>query len=120
MEKLQTQINHLDRQIDTLNQAIEQLTKYVMSLLDDRQHAMVVPKPDLIGLHSRNGNQRYHEMMLASKDVLIEDNEADMGMSRSEKIMSPELQIQRLTAQLTAAYNRIAALEEQLLAQRIL
>jgi len=27
--------------------------------------------------------------------------------------------VQRLTAQLTAAYNRIAALEEQLLARRI-
>jgi len=33
--------------------------------------------------------------------------------------ISTELQIQRLTAQLTAAYNRIAALEEQLLARRL-
>jgi hypothetical protein len=31
-----------------------------------------------------------------------------------------EGQIQRLTAQLTAAYNRIAALEEQLLSQRLM
>ncbi len=30
-----------------------------------------------------------------------------------------EIQIRRLTAQLTAAYNRIAALEEQLLSYRI-
>jgi len=30
-----------------------------------------------------------------------------------EKELTPEIQIQRLTAQLTAAYNRIAALEEQ-------
>jgi hypothetical protein len=35
------------------------------------------------------------------------------------KSMSQELQMQRLMAQLTAAYNRIAALEEQLMAQRI-
>jgi hypothetical protein len=38
---------------------------------------------------------------------------------QSEKTMSPELQIQRLTAQLTAAYNRIASLEEQLLSRRV-
>jgi hypothetical protein len=34
-------------------------------------------------------------------------------------LMTQDIQIQRLTAQLTAAYNRIAALEEQLVANRI-
>jgi hypothetical protein len=38
---------------------------------------------------------------------------------QGEYEISSELQIQRLTAQLTAAYHRIAALEEQLLAKRI-
>ena len=42
-----------------------------------------------------------------------------MSRQSGEKIISPEIQIQRLTAQLTAAYNRIAALEEQLLRERI-
>jgi hypothetical protein len=37
---------------------------------------------------------------------------------REEPNITADLQVQRLTAQLTAAYNRIAALEEQLLAQR--
>lgn len=123
MEGLQTQINRLDQQIDTLNQAIEQLTKYVMSLLNDRQQAMAVAGPDLIGHH--NGHQKsaynsgYRAMMLESKDILLEEEDTELSLSRSEKVMSPELQIQRLTAQLTAAYNRIAALEEQLLSQRI-
>jgi triacylglycerol esterase/lipase EstA (alpha/beta hydrolase family) len=117
MEGLQTQINRLDQQIDTLNQSIAQLTKYVVSLLEERKLKMAVPSPDLVG-HS-HGNRSYREMMMESKDILLEESAAEMGMPRSEKVMSPELQIQRLTAQLTAAYNRIAALEEQLLAQRV-
>jgi hypothetical protein len=117
MEGLQTQINRLDQQIDTLNQSIAQLTKYVVSLLEERKLKMAVPSPDLIG-HSHS-NRSYREMMMESKDILLEESAAEMGMPRSEKVMSPELQIQRLTAQLTAAYNRIAALEEQLLAQRV-
>jgi hypothetical protein len=120
MEGLQTQINRLDQQIDTLNQSIAQLTKYVVSLLEERKLRMAVPSPDLIGhSHHSNNNRSYREMMMESKDILLEESAAEMGMPRSEKVMSPELQIQRLTAQLTAAYNRIAALEEQLLAQRV-
>lgn len=48
------------------------------------------------------------------KDIL-NDDEPNSVFHRG---MSPEAQIQRLTAQLTAAYNRIAALEEQLLTKR--
>jgi hypothetical protein len=120
MEGLQSQINRLDQQIETLNQSIAQLSQYVVSLLEERKLRMAVPSPDLIGhSHHSNQNRRYREMMLESKDILLEETDAAMGMPRSEKVMSPELQIQRLTAQLTAAYNRIAALEEQLLAQRV-
>ena len=53
------------------------------------------------------------------KDVLADGNGLDTHVKSSEKQLTPEIQVQRLTAQLTAAYNRIAALEEQLLAQRI-
>jgi hypothetical protein len=54
------------------------------------------------------------------KDVLI-DGTSEMSNSHQngEKALSADIQVQRLTAQLTAAYNRIAALEEQLLARRI-
>lgn len=37
----------------------------------------------------------------------------------TDQELAGDLQLQRLTAQLTAAYNRIAALEEQLLSARI-
>jgi uncharacterized coiled-coil protein SlyX len=53
------------------------------------------------------------------KDVL-DDDDALNGEGQGEvRKMAPEMQVQRLSAQLTAAYSRIAALEEQLLAQRI-
>lgn len=53
------------------------------------------------------------------KDVLSDHNYLESETQGGERILTPEVQIQRLTAQLTAAYNRIAALEEQLLAKRI-
>jgi hypothetical protein len=53
------------------------------------------------------------------KDVLVDNYSSEASMYSGEKALSPEIQIQRLTAQLMAAYNRIAALEEQLLAQRV-
>ncbi len=52
------------------------------------------------------------------KDVLLDNDFLDLEKQGAERDLAPEIQIQRLTAQLTAAYNRIAALEEQLLAQR--
>jgi hypothetical protein len=54
------------------------------------------------------------------KDVLVDSNsELTNSHQNSEKALSADIQVQRLTAQLTAAYNRIAALEEQLLSRRI-
>jgi hypothetical protein len=53
---------------------------------------------------------------LIHQDVLI-DNETS-SYRQQETMLSPQSQIQRLTAQLTVAYSRIAALEEQLLARQ--
>jgi hypothetical protein len=53
---------------------------------------------------------------LIHQDVLV-DNEAS-SYRHQETMLSPQSQIQRLTAQLTVAYSRIAALEEQLLARQ--
>jgi hypothetical protein len=54
------------------------------------------------------------------KDILIDDCYMDSTnvIHREEPTLTADVQIQRLTAQLTAAYNRIAALEEQLLSKR--
>ncbi|WP_197064914.1 hypothetical protein [Leptolyngbya sp. KIOST-1] len=53
------------------------------------------------------------------KDILLDSSYLDLDRQNTETTFSPDVQIQRLTAQLTAAYNRIAALEEQLLASRV-
>ncbi len=53
---------------------------------------------------------------LVHQDVLI-DNETS-SYRQPQTMLSPQSQIQRLTAQLTVAYSRIAALEEQLLARQ--
>ena len=54
------------------------------------------------------------------KDILVDDNSSSSASSGSNSdSLAPDTQIRRLTAQLTAAYNRIAALEEQLLTYRI-
>ncbi len=53
---------------------------------------------------------------LIHQDVLV-DNETS-SYRQQEIMLSPQSQIQRLTAQLTVAYSRIAALEEQLLARQ--
>lgn len=63
--------------------------------------------------------QNASKSMMEHKDILVDSNELDTHLQSGEKELGPEIQIQRLTAQLTAAYNRIAALEEQLLARRI-
>jgi hypothetical protein len=53
---------------------------------------------------------------LVHQDVLV-DSEIS-SYRQQETLLSPQSQIQRLTAQLTVAYSRIAALEEQLLARQ--
>ncbi len=74
-------------------------------------------------------NYRYDtaEWIVAGQDLSIDNNGASIVRETTsvenrqqirEQDLSPQIQIQRLTAQLTVAYNRIAALEEQLLAKR--
>jgi hypothetical protein len=73
-------------------------------------------------------NYRYDtaEWVIAGQDLSIDNSGARLGGAANpvenrhqirEQDLSPQIQIQRLTAQLTVAYNRIAALEEQLLAR---
>jgi hypothetical protein len=55
---------------------------------------------------------------LVHQDVLIDSDSAGGSYRRTATVLSPQSQIQRLTAQLTVAYTRIAALEEQLLSKQ--
>jgi hypothetical protein len=71
---------------------------------------------------SSNSNGYRHDASdwaIAQQDILIDSSGVEVTHHQiKEQDLSPQIQIQRLTAQLTAAYNRIAALEEQLLAKR--
>ncbi|MEO1094646.1 MAG: hypothetical protein AAFX01_07070 [Cyanobacteria bacterium J06638_28] len=121
MEPLQAQVTTLTHKVDALHQAIDQVNVRVSEILSTTQTQT---------REASSGNSRYPRMAsysnaLASepttihKDILVDATYIDPERSGDEMSLSPEVQIQRLTAQLTAAYNRIAALEEQLLASRV-
>lgn len=121
MEPLQNQVNILSNKVDALYQVVDQLSGKVSDALSECRLTPVSETNDL-GINS-NGRRTYHNSitrpMMEHKDVLVDGNQLDNHIQTGEKELAPEIQIQRLTAQLTAAYNRIAALEEQLLARRI-
>ncbi len=124
---MQKQIDSLNIKIDALQGAVEQLNtrvsdslmelKLQMTSQTSPQASIVVPLPEE-ALHrqpayTQSPIRQYH------KDILADEAYGDIDSSCGENSLSPEVQTQRLTAQLTAAYNRIAALEEQLLDCRI-
>ncbi len=121
MDSVQTQINLINTKIDTLHEAVDQLGSNLVEALSDlKQDSNSGMSRSMFGTTSRYSytHARTPDASLEHKDVLV-DNTGDFNTHSGEKILAPEVQIQRLTAQLTAAYNRIAALEEQLLAQRV-
>lgn len=124
MDTLQLQIGELRDKIDQLHRLIEQVSLQVKDLsLNQRQH-QERDHHSLSSLERSSSHfadrQEEQEYQLTHKDILIDDNSStSSAASNSERNLAPEIQIRRLTAQLTAAYNRIAALEEQLLTYRI-
>lgn len=121
MDTLQKQINEMDGKIDGLHQLIEQLTGDLSQVVT----AIKSSSGNGSSFSSFGGSLgRYYQSvrstdsLMEHKDVLVDNHSSDSTQG-GEKALSPEIQIQRLTAQLTAAYNRIAALEEQLLSQRV-
>lgn len=121
MEPLQKQVTTLTHKVDALHQAIDQVNVRVSEILSATQTQTKDRGLDSNG-YSRiasYGNALIAEPMTTHKDILVDTAYIDPERSGEEMSLSPEVQIQRLTAQLTAAYNRIAALEEQLLASRV-
>ncbi len=122
MDTLQKQINTMNGKIDGLHQLIEQLTGSLSQVVTEMKSS----SGNGSSFYSFSGSSgRYYQStrrvdpFMEHKDVLLDNHASEASMQSGEKALSPEIQIQRLTAQLTAAYNRIAALEEQLLAQRV-
>lgn len=149
MDGLQRQVNDLNQKVDQLHQIVERLSGQITTLTTYEEETAVVSQPrqpmavsdmdlrssssvsydyNLISDRSHwgyetanasNGSGRYRAT-LEHKDILVEEAEIQpVTPPTTEPLLSTDIQIRRLTAQLTAAYNRIATLEEQLLACRM-
>mgnify|MGYP001554710804 CR=1 FL=1 len=123
----QDSMSLLNEKIDALYQMIEQLNLRLSTVLSD-SYPLTSHEPitdQLARTAIRQKHRSFHSSYLIDdtgvehRDVINETNYLENDHPAGDQELSAEVQIQRLTAQLTAAYNRIAALEEQLLAQRI-
>lgn len=123
MNPLQEQVVTLTDKVDALHQMIDQITVQVSELLASAKPHSFDASDAPVGSHylgrSKSTGRGLNGPIFDHKDVLLDTTYMDLDRRSSEPELSAEVQIQRLTAQLTAAYNRIAALEEQLLACRI-
>ena len=122
MDTLKIQISQLQDKTDRLYELVEQMNNRV-DLLSNSQSRSVEPEsyslPNFASGASFLDKKRQSDYQLTHKDILVDDNNSTNNTKSNNENLAPETQIRRLTAQLTAAYNRIAALEEQLLTYRI-
>ncbi|MBE9229813.1 hypothetical protein IQ264_30895 [Phormidium sp. LEGE 05292] len=122
MDSIKNQVNGLNEKIETLCQLVEHLNERMGEILSEIKRSTPKDTDQFVG---RVGERPSYTTLtrvdaaLAHKDILIDNSYSDSSSGNREKEIGPEIQIQRLTAQLTAAYNRIAALEEQLLSKRV-
>lgn len=113
MENLRDQISELRNHIHQLDQTIESMPRQIISVLS--MHGLI-NGGSVNTLSSINHVSRESlEYNFSHKDILEEDNACD---SKAEQIPC-EWQVGRLSAQLTSAYERIAALEKQLLSRHL-
>jgi len=126
MENLQRQVTTLSSKVDALYQMIEKLGDKLSDVVAEcrvgtEQIQHLDSHATVTATYRNHAVYSLPNISMEHKDVLMDDaSPLEIPMHQGgEKPISAEIQIQRLTAQLTAAYNRIAALEEQLLSQRI-
>jgi len=120
MDVVQKQVLELSDKVDTLHGLMEQLTQQVSGIASAQSAALnsdVTPDAGLVNVPP-SAVHRSASSAMTHKDVLSDEHHLEGDKANSATNLSPEVQIQRLTAQLTAAYNRMAALEEQILACR--
>ncbi len=122
MNNLQIQITELEDKIDNLRKLVERIAEQV--------NVLVKEKSATPSAYSLSASYARHNSAVAGTDnayslthhkdiIMDESSDSSINSANNESELSTEIQIRRLTAQLTAAYNRIAALEEQLLTYRI-
>lgn len=124
---VQKQMRDLTGKVDSLHSLVEQLTKQVAAIALTQENfandgslqkvgAAEIPavevSPAISAARSSMNAAMNH------KDILNDESYLEGDKSSAASSLSPEIQIQRSTAQLTAACNRMAVLEEQILACR--
>lgn len=125
MDVVQRQVSELSSKVDTLQTLMERLTEQVSGIASAQSASLqraslngdIGPDTGLVNM-SPATMKRSPDPAMIHKDVLSDEPHMEGDKSNASTNLSPEVQIQRLTAQLTAAYNRMAALEEQILACR--
>lgn len=110
MDSIKQQIFELDLKVHQMYQLIERLSAQVNVVI--AQNASLVDSD-----YSLNSLVVSNVSLINHQDVLIDDRGENLNSINQDPI-DPQIQIRRLTAQLTAAYNRIASLEEQLMYKR--
>ena len=123
MDSLNQQVAALNHKVDRLYEILMEVNDRVGDLIASQTSAP--PQSLTSGLEPPESRaftrqQLSLEPRLEHKDILSDDDyvTTNAKVHREEAGITADIQIQRLTAQLTAAYNRIAALEERLLSQR--
>ena len=122
MEMLRQQVTVLTQQVDALYKLIENLNEKLLdSANETKLNQQRNDRSGTVENDNASSYQSYSRLnaLLEHKDILLDDSYFDKNSQSVEKELTTDIQIQRLTAQLTAAYHRIAALEEQLLSKRI-
>lgn len=123
MDSLDTEVKFLVHQVAALYEMVAQINTKMSLVLAEHE---LIKSPELdphkldIKEHKMYGRRVTFEPSEEHKDVLVESKSSvNTSIQYLEPELTPDIQVQRLTAQLTAAYNRIAALEERLLAEKI-
>ena len=125
MDKLAQNLKRLEDKVDCLNEAVQGIHSQIAWLISEKENALessakssasssTLPESILSSSEERYAFPSLNDY----RDTMVGGSEGKPSESTMERSLAPETQIRRLTAQLTAAYNRIAALEEQLLANR--
>lgn len=124
---LEEQIQTLNFKIDQLHQIVLDLSQQISTLTHKQaiffsdhnfsSYATIDRHP--VPLESSSEAIDQVASRIIHKDILIdEDDNLSFWALQNEQPLTAEIQIHRLMAQVTVAYQRIAALEEQLMAQR--
>ncbi|MTJ06330.1 MULTISPECIES: hypothetical protein [unclassified Anabaena] len=124
MESLEKQILTLSQKVEAIYQVIERLDMRLSEALSDSSLEKLPVRENYLETKQSQVYDLTEQIninaVMEHKDILMDGIVyPEINYQVRDRQITPEIQIQRLTTQLTAAYHRIAALEEQLLRQRV-